>query len=235
MIRHWLVSIASTDAAAWLWPLVVLVILSFWLIGLHGDLWLADRLFALQGGEWSLRSHWLTETILHRNARMASAIVWFGTTLVWLATLLRSSWRLWRKPLGHLALTIPLSTGLVWVLKSTSDVACPWDLARYGGTLAYHGLLETGANAAGRCFPAGHASAGYAWLALFFFLSAVRPQWRWIGLVIGLGLGLLFGINQQLRGAHFLSHDLFTATICWLVALGLYRIVLRRPVEESVA
>jgi membrane-associated PAP2 superfamily phosphatase len=37
----------------------------------------------------------------------------------------------------------------------------------------------------------------------------------------------VFGIDQQLRGAHFLSHDLFTAMICWAVALGLSRWMLR--------
>ena len=79
----------------------------------------------------------------------------------------------------------------------------------------------------GRCFPAGHASAGYAWLALFFFFTAVKPACRRWGLAIGIGLGLLFGIAQQLRGAHFLSHDVFTAMICWSIALGLHLLMLR--------
>ena len=72
------------------------------------------------------------------------------------------------------------------------------------------------------CFPAGHASAGYAWMALYFFFLATRPQWRWLGLAVGIVLGLLFGVVQQLRGAHFLSHDLWTAVICWSCALGGY-------------
>ena len=38
----------------------------------------------------------------------------------------------------------------------------------------------------GRCFPAGHASAGYAWVALYFFFLAAAPRWRWLGLSTGL-------------------------------------------------
>lgn len=81
--------------------------------------------------------------------------------------------------------------------------------------------------AAQACFPAGHASAGYAWLCLYYFALLWRPSWRWAGLWIGLGAGLVFGISQQLRGAHFLSHDVATALICWLLSLGLYLIVKR--------
>ena len=75
---------------------------------------------------------------------------------------------------------------------------------------------------AASCFPAGHASAGYAWVALYFFFLARRPAWRWRGLAIGLIAGAVFGIAQQLRGAHFFSHDLWTLMICWSTALLLY-------------
>jgi len=129
-------------------------------------------------------------------------------------------WRTWRCRSRR----VP---GLVSLLKASSDLDCPWDLARYGGARAYHGLLYAYAGPSAHCFPAGHASAGYAWLALFFFFAATRPAWRWRGLAAGAGLGLVFGIDQQLRGAHFLSHDLFTAMICWAVALGLSRWMLR--------
>jgi hypothetical protein len=35
-------------------------------------------------------------------------------------------------------------------------------------------------------------------------------------------MGVVFGATQQLRGAHFLSHDLWTAAICWFNSLGWY-------------
>ena len=40
---------------------------------------------------------------------------------------------------------------------------------------------------------------------------------RW--LVLALVLGLILGIAQQLRGAHYMSHTLWTAWICWTFGL----------------
>jgi membrane-associated PAP2 superfamily phosphatase len=101
---------------------------------------------------------------------------------------------------------------------------CPWDLLRYGGDRAYFGWYSSrpASMPDASCFPAGHAGAGYAWVALYFFFLARRPGWRWRGLAIGLGAGAIFGAAQQLRGAHFLSHDLWTLMICWSMALLLY-------------
>lgn len=226
---------SSEGVILWWLPLAAFVLLSAWLLGLRGDLWLADHVYAWEGGRWSLQSHWLNERVLHTGARWASIVAWLGVLLAWLATLLRGQWRAWRRPLGYLALAVLLSTGLISVLKSFSHMDCPWDLARYGGTRVYHGLLQMRAETPGRCFPAGHASAGYAWLALFFFFAVVKPAWRRRGLATGIGLGLLFGVDQQLRGAHFLSHDVFTAMICWSIALGLYLLMLRPRGAGGVA
>ncbi|KGM57560.1 hypothetical protein N799_05750 [Lysobacter arseniciresistens ZS79] len=225
----------SKDVALWVWPLAALALLSVWLLGLRGDLWLADWLYAWEGGRWALQSHWLTGPVLHTGARHASTAAWVGVVLAWLASLLHPGWHAWRRPLGYLALAVLLGTGLVSALKAHSQMDCPWDLARYGGTRAYHRPWQAAGQTPGRCFPAGHASAGYAWLALYFFFDAVRPRWRRRGLAAGLGLGLLFGIDQQLRGAHFLSHDLYSAAICWFIALGLSRWVLRSRRAEMLA
>lgn len=216
----------SEVAILWWWPFAAFVLSTAWLSGLGGDLWLADQVYAWEGRHWSLQSHWLSEQVLHTGGRWASTLAWVGVLVAWLATLLHVRWRAWRRPLGYLVLAVLLCTGLVSALKSFSRIDCPWDLARYGGTRAYHGLLQVRADTPGRCFPAGHASAGYAWVALFFFFAEVRRNWRGRALAIGIGLGLVFGIDQQLRGAHFLSHDLSSAMICWSVALGLSLVML---------
>lgn len=213
-------SIRSQRLPGLSWQLVALLATVLW-IGLRGDLWLADGLYAWEGGRWALQSHWLVESVFHVGARWMSALAWLAALLAWLMSLARPGWRAWRMPLGYLVLAVLLATSLVSLLKSVSPLDCPWDLARYGGTHAWHSLLNPGGGTPGHCFPAGHASAGYAWLALFFFFSAVRPAWRRAGILIGLGAGLVLGFAQQLRGAHFLSHDLFAAAICWCVAQGL--------------
>ncbi len=130
--------------------------------------------------------------------------------LALIASWLLPAWRAWRRPLGYLVLAVAASTLGVSILKQLISMDCPWDLSRYGGARAFVGLLATrpADYPDTACFPAGHASAGYAWIALYCFCNATRPRWRWAGLVLALTMGLAFGIAQQLRGAHFLSHDL---------------------------
>jgi len=205
----------------WL-PSLALLPLSAWLMAGGGDQRLADALYLAQGGQWRWQDAWLTEHLIHRGGRWASVI---GGLFVILAAV--RAWRrhsAWRWPLATLAASIALSTTLISRLKAWTRVDCPWDLARYGGDRPLLGLFEArNAAEASGCFPAGHASAGYAWLALYFFARRTRPAWRWPGLALGLAAGLLFGLCQQLRGAHFLSHDLWALALCWSVPLCLFR------------
>jgi membrane-associated PAP2 superfamily phosphatase len=117
---------------------------------------------------------------------------------------------------------------LIAFSKRFSSVPCPWDLARYGGDAVYRHNLSypVGPAEIGHCFPAGHASGGFALLALYFaaYASARFPA---VYLLPGILVGVVFALAQQARGAHFISHDLWTLSICWFGALGLY--VLFRP------
>lgn len=213
----------------WL-PLLAFAVLAVSLMLLHGDVWIADRLYAWQGHRWALKDAFLTQTLIHIGGRDLSTVAWLVAAAMWGVARLRADLAPWRKPLAYLVLSTLLGTTLVAWVKSWSNMDCPWDLLRYGGDRAYIGLLglRPVGLSRGVCFPAGHASAGYAWMALYFFFLAARPRLRWLGLAIGIAAGLLFGIAQQLRGAHFLSHDLWTAAICWMSALGLYRAFFRR-------
>lgn len=219
----------------WL-PFAAVVLLAMLLRS--GDQAWADWLFAHEGHRWSLQQGFLTEVVLHRIGRGLSAAAWLAVVVGWCVAQVRPALAPWRRPLAYLWLSVLLATAMVAWLKSWTSVDCPWDLARYGGQRAYLGLFawRPAGTPGGGCFPAGHASAGYAWLALYFFFLAARPRWRWLGLGLGLGTGAAFGLAQQLRGAHFASHDLWTAAICWFMALGLYWLLwLRRPGDIAAA
>jgi membrane-associated PAP2 superfamily phosphatase len=210
--------------------LVAVVGFGLWTV-MHGDLWLADRVFAWEGGTWALRNAHVTAKLIHRVGHNLSLVAWLGVLAAWLVARSRTRLAHLRKPLLYLLAATALSALLVGLTKQWSNMDCPWDLLRYGGGRPYVGLFEArpAGLARGMCFPAGHASAGYTWLALYFFLIVVKPQLRWYGLAVGLASGLVFGISQQLRGAHFLSHDLAAATICWFSALAMYAVFWRRP------
>ncbi|HHW4680161.1 MAG TPA: phosphatase PAP2 family protein, partial [Xylella taiwanensis] len=207
------------------------------LMGLGGDHWLADLLYRLEGEQWLLKQHWITEYLIHRVGKwltIAAALCLLGGALV-------GSWKRsvtcdYVRPSLYVVMTLVLSTSLVSLAKRFTGMDCPWDLVRYGGELPFIGLFESrhGLEASG-CFPAAHASVGYAWVCLYFAAWVLCPTWRWLGLMIGLVAGLTFGISQQLRGAHFLSHDLWSLTICWLVALGFFYLFFVFPAARAAS
>jgi membrane-associated PAP2 superfamily phosphatase len=107
-------------------------------------------------------------------------------------------------------------------LKRFSATSCPWDLAEFGGAARHLSHWAWGAadGGAGHCFPSGHAVAAFAFLAMHF-------QWRrhdaararaWLLAV--LGVGALFGLGQLARGAHYPSHTLWSAWLCWAICVG---------------
>jgi len=209
---------------------VTLLILAIWmLMAGHGDQWFADQIYRWQGGQWAHQDNWWLQDILHKGGRRFSQCAGVVVLAALVMACCNPRWRHWRKPLLYLFLAAGLSTGLVSLLKHLTQMDCPWDLQRYGGLQPLIGLFEPRPAALGRaaCFPSGHASAGYAWVALYFFALHLRPAWRWRALGAALAAGLIFGLVQQWRGAHFLSHDLATLAISWSVAVLLYAWMLR--------
>ncbi|MEJ8566436.1 phosphatase PAP2 family protein [Elongatibacter sediminis] len=187
------------------------------------DLWLADRWYALEGGAWAWRNHWLTYDIIHHRGKQM--VIGFGLLILLVTGLTFRVDRIahWRMPLAYLFCSMAVVPALIAWSKHYSGVPCPWHLERYGGTEVYRHNLEyaVGAAQGGHCFPAGHASGGFALLALYF---AVLPFARkpLIALIPGLVVGTVFALGQQARGAHFISHDLWTLSLCWFGALALF-------------
>lgn len=55
------------------------------------------------------------------------------------------------------------------------------------------------------------------WIAAIYGSARWKPGWLvWLCLMV-LPIGLLAGTVQIVRGAHFLSHVILTAAVCWLV------------------
>ena len=219
-LRFWLLHLALPLAAA----LALLTLLERTSV----DLWLADRWFALEGGMWAWRDHWLAYEVIHHHGKQL--VIAFGLLVLALIALSFRLVRLrrWRLPMTYLLTGMALLPALIAWFKRISPVACPWDLTRYGGETDYLRTFDYsfGFTDAGHCFPSGHASGGFALLALYFavYLYVRRPA---LFLLPGLLVGTVFALGQQARGAHFLSHDLWSLSLCWFGALGLF--LLFRP------
>jgi membrane-associated PAP2 superfamily phosphatase len=107
-------------------------------------------------------------------------------------------------------------------LKRWSNTSCPWDLQEFGGQARYvshwlWGVLDGGP---GRCFPSGHAIAAFAFFphAVLWARHDRRRALLWLtGILV---LGGAFAAAQTVRGAHYPSHSMWSAWICWVIALA---------------
>lgn len=187
-----------------------------------------DQLLALPfvdlQGKFFLEQNWWLVHIGHiflKNCIIAIAIAHIGLWLYFKKT---------KNPLQSSALFVviamAISISIIGVLKATSVHACPWSLIEVQGkVLDWHRSIV----GHGKCFPGGHASAGFALVALFFAYKDRQPK---LALVL-LGIALLFGGVmsgvQMLRGAHFLSHNLWALWWSWAIDTVLYIICMQFP------
>ncbi len=204
--------------ALWALTLVLLGGVLLWDAG-GLDLPLARWAGSAQGFAW--RSVPALVWWLHEVPRALSMVllVLLGVGAVWPWGFLR---RLARRDRVQLALSVLAAIAVSTLVKRISSSSCPWDLAEFGGVArdVSHwswGVLDGGP---GHCFPAGHASAGFGFVAGWFVLRRAAPGLAARWLLAALVFGTVLGLAQQLRGAHYLSHTLWTAWICWTVGLA---------------
>ena len=185
------------------------------------DFAVADRFFDPVAREFPARAAFFTDKVLHDGGRWL-LIALGGAALAW-------AWRRRSAPALYLFLCLAAGPGLVAVGKHWSAVDCPWDLARYGGTPELAG---------GHCFPSGHSSGAFALFAFYFLLRERQPRAAVAALAAALAAGILFAWVQWARGAHFPTHDVASAWICWHACLALYPLCLRarapRPDAEPM-
>jgi membrane-associated PAP2 superfamily phosphatase len=210
-----MVRVTSGASSGWEWTLVLLGVLLAWDAG-GLDLPLARLMGGLQG--FPLRDHWILSGVLHDGARQLAwlACLWLLAGVWWPTGVLR---RLARRGRVQWLASTAISLVFISALKYSSHSSCPWDLAEFGGPADYlsHWAWGRSDGGPGRCFPAGHASAAFAFLGGYFVVREECAEHGAQYLAIVLFAGTLLGVAQQLRGAHFMSHTLWTAGICWAI------------------
>lgn len=198
------------------------------------DLQLQDRFYNFETRRWIVDEKAPLGRLVFYNG--PKALVWvFALTTLTLAAgpaRWREKFRLNRRGLWLGVLVIATVPALAGLGKKYTNTFCPSEIRRYGGDVAYVKLCEPHppddpAERRGGCFPAGHASGGFALMGLL----AVRGTRRWRNgiITLGLGLGWWMGGYQMLKGAHYLSHTLTTMLVAWLVVWLWRRALKIRP------
>ena len=163
-------------------------------------------------------SYWL-ELLGHRVAKNAIWVIALGTLTAAFATERIRQNPHEQRAMRLAVLAMALGPMMVSALKYTTSYHCPWDLRAYGGFADVSRDWFVAAADAGRCFPSGHASAGFALISLYFLGHAIdRPRVARAGLIAAIVVGTAFSVVRVVQGAHFVSHNLWAAAIDWFAA-----------------
>lgn len=189
------------------------------------DLWLGSHFYDPATGSWPYKSLFITSSVLHTGGRNVVVLCAIFNILAIIASFFNNALAPYRKHLVFMIVAAAVGPSIISYLKGATHIYIPWELIHFGGDKPYIRIFDPvppGAEV-GLGFPGGHSSAGFAYISTYFALAAMGIRhryfkYRYYGIIIPVLLGMLFSITQQIRGAHFLSHDLFSFAICWSAA-----------------
>jgi membrane-associated PAP2 superfamily phosphatase len=220
------------------WPGIVFV-LAFALVEIgQFDRTLARALFYSPESGWlgAGAGNWWARDVIHQSGRWLPRGIAALAAAGWLVSFRVAALGKWRRELLYVFCGMALVIGSVGILKELTNVDCPWDLVDFGGANPYVPLFADRPNALkhAACFPAAHSSSGFALMAIYFALLGRAPRAARGALYAAIAVGLVFAFGQEARGAHFLSHDLTSAALAWLILVSLYSAMLApRPARAS--
>nr|WP_290455479.1 phosphatase PAP2 family protein [Escherichia coli]WIW82346.1 hypothetical protein CJEBIMFD_00005 [Escherichia coli] len=119
------------------------------------------------------------------------------------------------RELAYLVLTLILVPTVVASLKAYTHVVCPVHLTIFDGTLPYLPMLDSMRNTIpDKCFPAAHASSGFALFA-FAFAPSLRRR-RGAIIIVVMALGWAMGCYKMSRAAATAVELIPMARRAWL-------------------
>jgi membrane-associated PAP2 superfamily phosphatase len=200
------------------------ILLQFWFpVGGKLDLMLIQPWTGIHG-QFPWRYDWFLEKLNHKYVKNLLILCDVSFLALWLASFKIKRLHAQRWQYAYLFGLLILSTSVVGILKSQSGHACPWNMTEATAT----GFLWNFNLSHGHCFPGGHAATGFALMTGFFAFRQTAPKRAYFYLIAGLILGFGMGWAQMMRGAHFLSHNLWTAWVIWCCNVALYPLFYKR-------
>jgi len=217
----------------------VLLLSAFIFESTNTDIWLQDYLYNFSSNTW----------VIDRNEPVLKFILYDGIKTVFIIFILAITGSLiflrknkviieYKSGLLIVALSTILIPVTVGALKATTNTPCPRALTHYHGSYPYVTFLghypeDFKQHGKTKCFPAGHASGGFALMSLFFLFKKRRH--KIIALVSTLIISWAIGFYKIFIGDHFLSHTIDSMILAWLIILIIVSVVKKHNEDISLS
>lgn len=221
-------SLSAHTRLFWLKHVLSAVVIAVFMLmvypSLQLDRVLTDIFFDIHQQKFLLKHHPFLTDWMHVGLKWLMVIIAVASLLLSFASYKLTKLQPYRRSFLWVFVGMVVSTAAVAILKHYSQHACPWSLTIYGGDSPFFELFSVAPSSmeSGRCFPAGHPSGGFALMAFYFAFMHSKPRFSTRMLILGLSAGLVMGIAQVMRGAHFLSHIIWSGWVVWVALLILY-------------
>ena len=199
------------------------------------DHWIQEFFYSQSDGRWLVtpEARGVVHLVFYRGIKLTLVLAASGLA-AWL--LFRSWMEGWDGfatgiSVGLIAaISIPVIVG---ILKKTTGVSCPVQETNFGGYVSHTTIWQQISEWKSlghklHCWPAGHASGGFALLVARLWSRGGGNEWKWIA--PGLLVGWIMGLYQMARGQHYLSHTVATMLIAW--AITSLALLVNRKLEE---
>lgn len=239
--QNWMFCMVSTKNIA---VSVILLIGAVLFFGLSGtDIWVQSHFYNPLTNQWIVDTNnailkFIFYDGIKRLLIIIAVLMLFGSIVVWK----RPFFKPYRRGIVIVLLASVLVPVIVGSLKAVTNMPCPKNIETFGGTYPHTCVWEKYTAKECRlekqkCWPAGHASGGFALLALVFLFRSRKAKIAAASTAMLIGWSM--GTYKMVIGDHFLSHTVITMILAWVIILLIVRgvdqfIDMRRLNKEGV-
>ena len=215
--------------------LLIVVISLFELTNL--DIFIQNYFYNFDTSKWILdKNEPILKFLLYDGLK--KALILFAVSILFILIFLRKNERIKKYKKGLIivllsAIIIPITIGS---LKAVSNTPCPKNIDFFGGNYPNIKVFESYPSnfvqeKKAKCWPAGHASGGFALLSLFFLFKKRKNKILIVSFSFVLAWSM--GLYKMLIGDHFLSHTIITMIIAWIEILIIAKIIYKYKGNKS--
>ncbi len=187
------------------------------------DIWLQDSFYNFELKKWILdKDNYILKFIFYDGIKAIYVIALMTLLIILLFFSNRERFHGYKPGMSIVFLSMLLVPLIVGALKDVTNTPCPKHIRRYNGNSPYITVLKRHSDSPlqakrFRCFPAGHASGGFALMSLVFLFKSRKN--RILSFIFAMIVAWPIGVYKMLIGDHFLSHTIVSMLVACLIIL----------------